>query len=162
MTVLATIKPMLPKPPLHRFDRFEIDTAGVGHELRHTMRNAEEWIFVHTAALPHTDKRSDFGGDRFFLTLSCVDGWWFGDAKYCAKQFKEGQPVPAGTLFAVDLDQPHWLSPTFPMPADPMWVGMQWRCRDRRKLFAKVRELVDAFGGALLPNEDSRYRGLTR
>jgi hypothetical protein len=163
MTALATIKPMLLKPNTpSQLGRFEIDAYGVGSELRHTMRNADEWIFVHTAALPHTDERIHFGGDRFFLTLSCVDGWRFGDAKFCAKHFTDGKPVPAGTLFAVDLDQPHWLSPNFPTPADPVWVGMQWRCRDRRKLFAKVRELVDAFGGVLLPNADSRYRWLTR
>lgn len=163
MTALATIKPMLPKPMIPAgMSRWQIDTAGLGHELRHTMRNADEWIFVHTGAFPHTDDRSDFGGDRFFLTLSCVDGWRFGDAKFCVKHFTDGQPVLAGTLFAVDLDQPHWLSPGMPVPADPVWVGMQWRCRDRRKLFAKVRELVDAFGGELLTNTDPRYRGLTR
>ncbi len=40
----------------------------------------DEWIYVHTAALPHVDNPRYFDGCRFFLTLSCVNGWIFGDA----------------------------------------------------------------------------------
>ncbi len=123
----------------------------------------DEWIYVHTAALPHVDNPRNFDC-RFFLTLSCVSGWVFGDARDSHRTWSPGRPVPAGTLFVVDLESAHWL-----FPADTgllsfrrldVWAGLQWRCKDLRALRRTARRVVGQLGGTWLESDDSRYLGI--
>lgn len=122
----------------------------------------DEWIYVHTAALPHVDNPRYFDGCRFFLTLSCVSGWIFGDARDSYRNWSSGRPVDAGTLFVVDLEEPHWLFPadtgSLSFRAVDVWAGFQWQCKDLRALKRTARRVVGQLGGTWMESDDVRYR----
>ncbi len=117
----------------------------------------DEWIYAHTAALPHVDDQRHFGC-RFFLTLSCVSGWIFGDALDGHRNWISGRPVDAGTLFVVDLDEPHWLFRATASRLADVWAGLQWRCKDSRALKRRARDVVSKLGGTWEESDDVRYR----
>ncbi len=158
--ILATgCEPIAPpkRDGLSMFD-IEVDTPRFdgADELK-----PDEWIYAHTAALPHVDDQRHFGC-RFFLTLSCVSGWIFGDARDSHRNWSPGRPVQAGTLFVVDLGSVHWLFTanmgvlSFPRP--DLWAGLQWRCKDLRALKRRARDVVAKLGGTWEESDDARYR----
>lgn len=160
--ILATgCEPIAPpeRTGMNRFD-IEVETPrfeGAKAELR-----ADEWILAHTAAFPHVDDPSNFDGCRFFLTLSCVTGWVFGDAYDSHRNWSPGRRVPAGTLFVVDLESAHWLYPespdSSPFRKSDVWAGLQWWCKDARALKRQARRVVGLLGGVWVETDDPRYR----
>lgn len=149
--------PELDTAPPSKLNRFEIEACSA-------MKNdlgADEWVFTKHAP-PHTDPESM---GLYLLTLSCVSGWFFGDARHSRRLKSSGVDVPAGTLFVVDMRECHWLCPTDPPPLSfkppEVWVGLQWFCKDYRALRNKARSVRSKLGGQwehLALERDTRYR----
>lgn len=149
--------PELDTAPPSKLARFEIEAcSAMKNEL-----GADEWVFTKHAP-PHTDPESM---GLFLLTLSCVSGWFFGDARHSRRLKSSGVEVPAGALFVVDMRECHWLCPTEPPPLSfkppEVWVGLQWFCKDYRALRDKARAVRSKLGGQwehLQLERDTRYR----
>lgn len=159
--ILATgCEPIAP-PERKGMGMFDIEVETPRFEGARAELRADEWIFAHTAALPHVDNPRNFDC-RFFLTLSCVNGWWFGDAAWSHRNWSPGRPVDAGTLFVVDLESAHWLYPEEARPLtfrkSDVWAGLQWRCKDARALKRTARRVVGQLGGLWFETDDPRYR----
>lgn len=156
--ILATgCEPIAP-PDRQGMGIFDIEVETPRFEGARAELRADEWIFAHTAALPHVDNPSYFGGCRFFLTLSCVNGWIFGDARDSHRNWSPGRPVDAGTLFVVDLESAHWLFRESASRLADVWAGLQWRCKDLRALRRRARDVVAKLGGVWEESSDVRYR----
>lgn len=155
--ILATGLRVPPQPDLSgmKLDRFQIHSETVCPSIR-AEYGAQEWVMARHAP-PHMDY-ADL--PRFLLTLSCTDGWSFGDALWSRRTKRSGADVPAGTLFVVDIRECHWLVPRDikPMPDDAVWCGLQWFCNTGRELTRRSRELVDRIGGTWAELTDARYR----
>lgn len=121
--------------------------------------SADDYIFTR-CALPHQD---DYFNDKWFVTLSLVSGFEFGDAKM--RTGKRGtfinsnsNQVCAGDLIIVDPRTTHWLVPTSGDvgPETKIWVGLQWIV-PRSKLLPNVKKIVAELGARQVECDDRRY-----
>lgn len=155
--ILATGCRVPPLPDLSgmKLDRFQIHSETVCPSIRADF-GAQEWVMARHAP-PHVDF---VDLPRFLLTLSCVDGWSFGDALDSRRLHRSGVVVPTGTLFVVDIRECHWLIPRDMSPPadDAVWFGLQWYCNTPSELKRRSRELVDRLGGSWKESDDTRYR----
>ncbi len=120
---------------------------------------ADDYIFTR-CALPHQDL---YFSDKYFVTLSLVDGFEVGDVKVrnvSRPSFinQNSFHLHAGDIFIVDPRTTHWLVPTNDVlgPDSKVWVGLQWVV-ERRKLTESVKKIVAELNAVSVGCEDRRY-----